>query len=255
MAKAITKPEMGVNKWEEQLAAMAAEGAASESVSSNFLSVRGGRLTYKGNECADNKLNVVIVASIHENLFYMDRYDADNPAPPTCYAFAEGDKGMAPHADASEPQSADCASCQNNVFGSADSGKGKACKNVRRLILMTEDDLEDVSGAELAQLKISVTSVKNWSNYVSLLSSTMKRPPFAVVTEVSVVPDSKTQFKINFKAIGQITDGETLQAIVNRRPAALESMMRPYPAPQAKSEPPARGTRPTAGSNAKGRKY
>jgi len=255
MAKAKTTAVTGVNKWDEELAAMAAEASGQEIVSSSFLSTRGGRLSYKGNEVPDNKMNVVILAAVHENLFYTDRYDPENPAPPVCYAFGEHDKGLEPHEEATEKQSADCASCPNNVFGSADSGKGKACKNSRRLTLLTEDDLEDVGAAELAQLKIPVTSVKNWSNYVSTLANTMKRPPFAVVTEISVIPDSKTQFKVCFKPVGQITDGEVLPALMDRRPAALEAMMQPYPAPQPKPEPPARGARPAAGANAKGRKY
>lgn len=256
MAKPSSKPTAtGVNKWDEELARMATESAAQETVSSSFLSVRGGRLTFRGNEVPGNTLNVVVLASIHENLFYADRFDADNPAPPVCFAFGEIDKGMEPHEESSEKQSADCASCPQNVFGSADTGRGKACKNSRRLALITEDDLEDVAAAEMAQLKLSVTSVKNWSNYVSAIASTMKRPPFAVVTEISVIPDSKTQFKICFKPVGQITDGDILQAIMDRRPAALEAMMQPYQPPQAKPEPPARATRPASGANAKGRKY
>lgn len=256
MAKATTsKPAMGVNKWEEELARQAQEQAAGETMSSSFLSVKGGRLSFRGNEVPGNKLNVVVLASIHENLYYADRYDPDNPTPPVCYAFGETDKGMEPHEEAAEKQSADCASCPHNVFGSADQGRGKACKNSRRLILMTEDDLEDVAAAELAQLKVSVTSVKNWSNYVSTLASTLKRPPFAVVTEISVIPDSKTQFKICFKPVGQITDGDVLQALMDRRPAALETMTQPYPAPQPKPEPPARGGRQAAGGTSRKGKY
>ena len=255
MAKASGAAKLGVNKWEEELAQLASAEASNETVSSSMLSVRSGRLTFRGNEVPGNKLNVVIVASMHENLFYADRYDADNPAPPACYAFGETDKTLAPHEEASERQADSCAVCPHNVFGSADQGKGKACKNTRRLIMMTEDDLEDVAAAELAQLKISVTSVKNWSNYVNTLAGTMKRPPFAVVTEISVVPDSKTQFKILFKAVGQITDSDVLQAIVDRRPAALDTMMQPYPPPAPKPEAPAKGSRGTQGGTSRRGKY
>lgn len=256
MAKPTSKPVVstGVNKWEEVLAALAVEASGQETVSGSFLSVRGATLSYKGADCPDDKLNVVVLAAQHENLFYEGRYDADNPTPPVCYAFGETEKGMAPHPEAPSPQSADCASCPNNVWGSADSGTGKACKNVRRIAVITEDDLESVVDAEMAQLKIPVTSVNNWGNYVALLANTMKRPPFAVVTELSVVPDKKTQLKVLFKPVGQITDGGYLQALMDRRAGALQAMQQAYPVAQEKPEPPPkRGS--AAGGSANKRKY
>lgn len=242
---AVKKPApvtAAVNTWDAQLAAFATEAAGQEAGGAgNFVSTRGGRLSFGGNEVPGNKMNVVIIAAVAENHYYTDRFDPDNPASPVCFAYDTGDgTEMGPHENSSDPQSETCAKCPMNVFGSADTGKGKACKNIRRLGLITEDGLEDVAAAELAVLKIPVTSVKNWGTYVSSLANTLKRPPFAVVTEISCVPDSKTQFKINFKLAGQITDGETLQALMERREAVTASLTQPYAPHEAAVAAPAK---------------
>jgi len=223
--KPAAAPTTAVNKWDEELAKLAVDAQAEETLAGNFISTRGGRLQYGGAEIPGNKLNAVIINYVKENHYYEDRFDADNPASPVCFAFATEDGEMAPHPDSTKPQCATCSACPKNQFGSADQGKGKACKNIRRLGLITEDALEeDVSTAEVAVLKIPVTSVKNWSTYVGQVATTMKRPPFAVVTEISIVPDSKTQFKICFKPVAQITDGDALGALMGRREAVANDL-------------------------------
>jgi len=245
-------PKQGVNKWEEQLAALAQDAAAVEQTSANVISFRNGKMTFKGVDVPGNKMNVVIIASVHENAFYPGRFDAANPQPPVCYAFSEDGKDMAPHEDSSEAQSSACQGCPNDVWGSANTGRGKACKNIRRLQLITEDDLEDVVGAETAVAKIPVTSVKAWGNYVNQCATVMKRPPFALVTEISCVEDQDDQFHINFKCVGQITDDDTLQQLLERHGKAVAELMTPYPAPQAPA--PQKALKGAAGVGKAGRR-
>lgn len=241
---AVKKPEpvkAAVNKWDDQLAAFATAAAEQEAGGGgNVISTRGGRLSFQGNDVPGNKMNVIVIDAVAENHLYTDRFDPDNPSSPVCFAFGDGESEMAPHELSAKPQCATCARCPHNQFGSADIGKGKACKNIRRLGLITEDSLEDVAAAEVAELKIPVTSVKNWRTYVQQISNTLKRPPFAVVTEISIVPDAKTQFKINFKLVGQITDGEALQALMDRKDVVRAGLARPYqPSTEPEPEPSA----------------
>lgn len=238
------KPVTAVNKWDEQLAQFATEAAETETVGGNFVSTRGGRLSVGGNEVPGNKMNVVVIESVKENHYYADRFDPDNPSSPVCFAFGVGEDEMVPHPDSTERQADKCANCPMNQFGSADQGRGKACKNIRRLGIITEDGLDDVPAAELAVLKIPVTSVKNWSTYVTQVATTLRRPPFAMVTEVSVVPDSKTQFKVCFKAAAQITDGDSLQALMDRKPLVVAELTRPY-APAPAEEVPQKPSKPS----------
>lgn len=241
-----------MNSYDEELAKFAQAGAAIEAPTSNFISTRGGRLSYQGNEIPGNKMNVIIVASMMENHYYTDRFDPDNLTSPKCFAFSEDGTDMAPHELSAEKQSETCATCPHNVFGSADVGRGKACKNIRKLGIITEDGLDDVSAAELAVLKIPVTSVKEWGAYVNSLNANFSLPPFAVVTEVSVVPDPKFQFRIKFKLVGKITDSDSIKALIARRPAVLQELSRPYqPATEEEQPQPSR-----KGPAAKpGRKY
>lgn len=246
MATKPVPPKAQVNKYEEELARFAKEAQAQVPVSSsNFISTRGGRLSFQGNPVPGDKMNVVVIASVLENHYYTDRFDADNPASPKCFAFSETGDGMGPHELSEAPQCETCAKCDKNQWGSADIGRGKACKNIVRLGLITEDGLDDVPGAELAVLKIPVTSVKEWSGYVTQIATTLKRPPFAVVTEVSIVPDSKSQFKLKFKLVGQITDGDTIGEIMERREAVAQELSRPYqPTPTQEEPAPVQGGKP-----------
>lgn len=243
MARATKTPATkAVANWDDELAKFASAAAATEQTTGGkFLSIRGGVLSYGGAAVPGNAMNVIVLDHIMENQRYGSDYDSDNPASPVCYAFGRTAEEMAPHADCDEPQSEACAGCPLNAWGSAEKGRGKGCKNIRRLALITEDGLEDIEGAEIAFLKVPVTSVRNWSGHVQALAAQLKRPPFAVITEISVVPDPKTQFAVKFRVAEQIEDAEVLKALIDRRAAVADQIAFPYaknaerPAPAAVS--------------------
>lgn len=243
-----------VVKWDEKMAQYAENAAAGEvGTGGNWLSLAGGVLSYQGKEIPDNTLRVVILDSIHENIFFETNYDPNNPATPACYAFGRKEPGvelqMAPHEEAVNKQADLCEDCPNFEWGSADKGKGKACRETRRLSIILADGLDSadaVREAEEAYLKLPVTSVKGWSGYVSAVTD-LKRPPFAVITELEVVPDKKNQFKVLFRLHEQITDADLFEALIERHEAAKEKIMFPYavmdddePAPQARKKKTAR---------------
>ena len=223
-----------VNSYEAELLAQAEVASGMEAGGgSGFISCQGGRLKVDGEEVPGNKMNVVIIDHLLENHYYTERFDPDKLASPVCFAFGTEEALLAPHPDSPQPQHPTCKGCPMNQFGTSDMGAGKACKNSRRLGLITEDAAEeDVAGAELRTLKLPVTSVKNWKAYVQQIASTMKRPPLGVVTEVSVVP-FKSYFKFQFKLVSTIADGDTIQALLTRRPIVAEELARPYQAPSA----------------------
>lgn len=261
------KPAAQVNAYDEELAQFAQQYGSMEEGSTGslpFISTKGGRLTFNGGEVPDGVMNVIVLDHIFENHFYDSEYDADNPTAPVCFAFADKLGELAPHELSTAPQCENCAECPMNVFGSADRGKGKACKNIRRLCLLTEEDLEDIENATPAYLKVPVTSVKAWAGYVQQLSNVMKRPPFAVITEVSIVPDAKSTFRLLFKVVEEITDKNQIKELIAKREAIQAELRTPYtggaeaeeekpvrgrakPAPRAAKAPPARpAARPAA---------
>lgn len=232
-----------VANYEERLAAKAAESAQNEADvgGGNFISVKSGQLTYQGNTIKGNELDVVVLTSIHENCYYPGRFDADNPQPPVCYAFGTDPKEMAPHPESSDPQSDKCATCPMNEFETADSGKGKACKNIRRLSLIPGDPLneETAQSADVAYLKVPVTSVKGWASFVKTVATLDKLPPLGVVCRIGVIPDPKSQFKVTFQKVDMVPR-ELVGILLDREESEAEAIKFPYAQP-TEEEKPVRG--------------
>lgn len=243
--------------WKEELAKRSALAAAiEENVGSGgaFISLKGGQMQYQGAAVPGNKMNVVVIDHILEYSFYEDGYDPDNPQPPSAYALGTDEKTIRWHENSiaefdGEPIAGElCKDSSINQWGSADKGKGKACKNQRRLALLTEDQVEDadtISEAQPAFLKVPVTSVKAWAGYVRQLDKSMQIPPLGVITEISVVPDPKTQFKLQFKLVEEIEDGDIIEALIAKADATETDF--PYPPPSEEDEPPARAKKTTKG--------
>lgn len=242
-AKAAAKPTTkAVAKWDDRLAQFATEAAATEKTSGGkFISTRGGRLSYGGAEVPGNKMTVVILDHVMENHLYGNDYDPENPASPVCYAFGRNEDEMEPHEEAGEKQCDNCKECPNNKWGSAEKGRGKACKNIRRLGMLTEDGLEDIENAEVAFLRVPVTSVKAWAGYVQSLANNLRRPPFGVVTEIGIAPDPNTQFRLTFTCVQNIDEADVLEALEARREKLAGEISFPYAPHEAPPEKPQRG--------------
>lgn len=215
----MAKPTTQVNTWKEELAKEAsAAQAALPAASGDWLSVRQGRMKFKGADVPGNKAEFIILDFIRENQFYEGRFDPDNAATPCCYAFGNDEKTMAPHEKSTKPQHTDCATCPNNQWGTSETGKGRACKNVLRLALIAAtDDPKAIADEEVVWMKVSVTSVKNFSAYANQLASALSIPPFAAITEIASAPDAKTQQVVTFKLAEEIQDGAVIKAIMDKR--------------------------------------
>ena len=245
----MAKKTQALTKYDAEMAkyAQMAKDTEKNVGGGNFISTAGGRMRYKGAEIPGNKMNVIVVDHILENDFYKDAYDPDNVNPPDCYALGRDEDELAPHENSAEPQNETCNGCPQNEWGTASVGKGKACGNRRRLALVTEGDMEDVGNADIAYLRLPVTSVRAWAGYVRQCADVLNKPPFAVVTEIEIVPDSKTQFKVQFNLVQEIDDGEALGALIALREKVEKEISFPYqvaveevkPAPRSKVARPA----------------
>jgi hypothetical protein len=252
-------------KWEQQ----AEEAAASEApISSQFLSTKGGVLSFGDEAMPGNQVLVIVVDATNENTFYQGKYDPNDTAPPVCYAFGRGvDDDMGPHetmqADLSyfEPQAETCQVCPMNEWGSADTGRGKACQNRRRLVLLPagfyspkrgsrDFDLEVFADeahfrtADLASIKLPVTSVKEWAKYVHDIATNFRRPPHGVITRLYLENDSANQYKVKFEMVEEVGD-EIAEAVMARAAAARTVPFQGYqpPRPEDKTQQGAGGLR------------
>jgi len=224
--------------YDEELARLAKAASTIERPMGSTIGTRAGVLTYDGNPCPGNKLNVIVVASVHANTLYEGQFDPGNLTSPVCFAYSvDGGDDMAPHPASAKPQCSTCKECWANQWKSEGEGKrGKACKNTRSLaVIPATTRPEDIATCEIAILRPPVTSVKNWQMYVQKCAALYNAPPLAVVTEVSTVPDQKTQYKVLFNDVG-VVDRSMLGGLLKRIPAALEICQKVYDPP---SEAPA----------------
>lgn len=199
-----------------------------------FMSFRAGQLTFQGSPVEGNKVDGVILDAIFENAYYEGDFDADNPVPPVCFSFSDTGKDMVPHEKSAKPQNATCKGCKWNEFGTAEKGKGKACKNIRRLSFIPAGqpfNVEHVNKAELALAKIPVTSVGPYAVYVKSIADLLKMPPLGVITQIGCQPDAKKQVAVTFKTVQQIKDKSILGALLKRADDTAQELRAPYPEP------------------------
>ena len=249
-AVAPRNPKAGaVTSWEQQMAAAAQDVAAAESKvgASRFFSTRAGILALGGNPLPDNRMDVVVLDSVFERAYYGgEAFDPENPKPPVCFAFSRTGDDMEPHDESQEKQHEDCTNCPHNKWGTAErndgkKSKGKACKEIRRLGTIPSTALEDpkyVAQAEWGMLKVPVTSISGWANYVKAVAASYKRPPFGMVTQIALQPDVKTQFRMTFQALDSIKNNTIGQAILAKRDSILEEMVAPYQPKDEEEEAP-----------------
>jgi len=258
-----------VATYDKQMAEMAQQYASKETISSSFLSTAGGVFKLGDEEVDGNKLVVVIAGFVFENTYYGEQeWDPDRPSPPVCFALDPDEDEMGPHpsmqADLEyfQPQHDQCKGCPMNEFGTALRGKGKACKNRRRLALLPAGYMEPVEGvrnawapeiiedadhyatAEMVMLKLSPTSLKAFSAFVRKCSSDYSRPPFAVIAEIGIQPGTNASsggHSFTFDVIGE-PDASLFPTLMKRNEDALKLLTEnTYSAPD--SDQPRRNSR------------
>jgi len=231
--------------WDEELAKYAEAAAAAEANAGGgqFFGLKGGILTWQDSPMPDNEIPVIILDSIFENVFFEGDYDPDNPSGPTCFAFARKEDDLAPHeivVKAEQHQSVgSCEDCEHNEWGSAERGRGKACRNTRRLSMIPagsfdrNGDLEFIDepshyeNTTMGFMKLPVTSVNGYASFVKQIAGALRRPPFGIITRLRVIPDNKTQFRVLFEPIDNVPV-ELKDVIMTRVEEARRTIDFPY---------------------------
>jgi hypothetical protein len=235
-----------IANWDEELAKQAQAAAAMEESTSTgqFFGLKGGILSFNEQPLPGNQMAAIILDSVLENVFFNGAYDPDTPQTPVCFAFGRLENEMTPHANVAteegfEQQCESCHGCEKNQFGSAETGRGKACRNTRRLAIIsggalnpktdefTMTEVDAVESATIGFMKLPVMSVKGYAAYVKNLAGALKKPPLAMFTKISVVPDPKSQFRVCFEAIEPVPN-ELIPAIMARLQEAKGGLEQPY---------------------------
>ena len=256
--------------WDEELARRAQIAMSTEESTSTgaFFGLKGGILTFDKIPIANNKMGVIVLDSLLENVYFDSEYDPDVIAAPICFAHGRLEKDMKPHelvVAAGQAQSEQCTGCPKNAFGTADKGRGKACRNTRRLALIPAGTLDandkwtpfskpdQFATSVIGFMKLPVTSVKPYSAFVKQLAGVLHRPPFAIFTKIAVIPDKDTQFKVTFEALGNVPDS-LMDVIMKRNEEAMALIAQPYSL-ESPDAAPAKASKVKSKSKKAARKY
>jgi len=229
-------------KQMEQQAEAAANMERGAPMGRNF-SFKGGQMVFDGAPVRDNEVVVIIAGAVIEKAFYEGDYDPDQPEAPVCFAFNTDPDELAPNPDdVASLQNDVCATCEWNKFGSADRGKGKACKDVRRLALIPAgtidkkgeiqlvEDPKEIEKAEFGFAKLPPTSLTPFAAFVRQVAGTMKRPPHGIYAIMRCEPDPKNQFVIAWEPI-DVVENNCLPAVMARHEEAMKALVQPYTYP------------------------
>lgn len=166
---------------------LGAIGGQIDPPSSNKISTKGKLFTLPDGRSNPGPMQVVILDFVAFNSFYKAAWNPNVRAAPACWALGKVLETMKPSENAPEPQHVDCADCPKGAFGSAPGGgKGKACKNTRRLLVVEPKFGE---ATEPMSLDVSPTGLKSWNKYVDFLRKAHAVLPLQVVTQISFNPN------------------------------------------------------------------
>lgn len=250
-----------IANYDEELAALARGQVESENTAGSgggrFFSTRAGVLSYEDAQLPGNQMVGIILDGIMENIYYEGKFDPDNRQPPTCFGFGRDAEAITVHEnvfkfpDAFSPQCGPeggqpenpeylCHECPMNQWGTAETGRGKACQNRRRLAIIPGgsytpvgrgggfdlhlfEDVEDFAKADIAYMKLPVMSVKGYASYLKQISEQFQRPLFAVFTRIYLEPDPKSQFRVRFELIEPVPN-ELIPTLLARHKQAQKEI-------------------------------
>ncbi len=170
-----------------------------------YLSIEGGHFTLV--DAAGNKKPMptpidVCIVDINDNIskcwFGVD-YDPRNPSPPVCWS----DNGIGPSKQAAEPQSATCAACPNNKWGSKISQLGsevKECPDHQKVVLI----VPGMPGMKFL-LRIPGGSFKSWKQYLARFEGQPMDVPH-VITQIAFDTSQGLSGMLLFRAANFLDD-------------------------------------------------
>ena len=212
----------------EQLARQQ-ESAIALRTTGSFISFKNGNMKVDGQPVPNNTADVRVLAIVGERSWFAGPFDPDTPQSPACYSL--NGTGV-PHPEASNPQSETCETCPKNKWGSAPPrpgstapGRGKACREGARLVVMPAGLA--IKSAPMYQAKIPVTSLTAVSAFSSRCNQ-MGKLFGEFVTTLSVAEDKKSFFRI-FLTIKELSTDVDPGTLLAKQDEAFKLAIEPYP--------------------------
>jgi len=154
-------------------------------------------------------INVIIINALPKvsRQFYAKPYDPNGePTLPDCWS----NLGDVPDAKASNPQGSSCATCPQNVDGSGQGGKGRACRFQRRVALLLEGDMSgDIYQFNIPSKSLfgkSTGNVHPFESYLKFLPANGESID-RIVTQIAF-DENETADVVNFTPVRHLSDEE-----------------------------------------------
>jgi len=156
---------------------------------SNKIGLKNKEFTLPDGQKSNGPLECIVLDFAWFMVHYPGIYNSNNPQQPNCFATGrENPEGgdLRAHETVKKPQGKNCKDCDKNQWGSAPTGKGKACKNQRRLIVVPPNFDETT---DPMTVYVSPGGLKNWDKYVSRLNNEQGILPVQAITAISFDED------------------------------------------------------------------
>ena len=166
--------------------------------------IHAGGLFQMPDETKPDMFEGVIIDKHSANAWWEKPASETGVQAPDCFSM----DGVTPVEECASKQSDSCSECAQNQYGSDKKGKGKACKNMRRVHIIVENSVLP------RRLSVGPTSLSNFDAYVtSLYDSGL--PYACVVTQFSL--ETKTADGNTWSIIkpsrGRVLAGEELVSV------------------------------------------
>jgi hypothetical protein len=245
------EPSTALVNLREKLQALVAQTKKAESPSGGYISLAKGRMTIGTVGLPGDKIVAIVIDYRKDNEFYESAYVPGESQAPVCAAVVAPDEVLTPWravregeditkllhhdkelglvTDVAKPQvpaGMVCDSCPMLEWGSAalikgqrGSGKGKACRESRRLHILAADQCTTPADIERAPFMTMIpppTSLENFRVFANSVADVLGKPIFGAVVEISVVPHDQYQFQVHYKILDAINDEGLLFALLQR---------------------------------------
>jgi len=157
----------------------------------------------------DGHMNVIVINALPKvsRQFYATAFDPDAaPTLPDCWS----NLGDVPDPKAANAQSASCASCPQNIDGSGNNGKGRACRFNRRVAVVLENDMSgDIYQFNIPAKSLFGKGVGNthpFESYIKFLPANGESID-RIVTQIAF-DENETADVLKFTPVRHLTDEE-----------------------------------------------
>lgn len=158
-----------------------------EAPTGNKISLKGKQFTLPDGTTSAGPLRAVILDYRTVRQYYKGVYNQNDPKPPVCFAVSKLAEGVVPSDKSEEAQCGSCDDCSFNEWGSAPTGKGKACKNSMLLAVVPEGADAD---SPIMTVSVSPTGLKSFNAMISKMT-TSGFMPAQMVVEMSFNPNEQ----------------------------------------------------------------